>query len=395
MPVLLGHRERMRVILIELITDEDKLVIKIWLQSMTGGSASGGAQKLDWEALTAFLLLLLPNLDTLDLPVSDQKPRDLQHFMWDSRTNRLPMYFIPGVFARAALSQRTGVLSRGDLRSLHTITAGRVGSVDAQALTFQLTEPILNLKSLVTFTGHQICSPRHGLDFLHPFHVKNLILTKTSMQLPFLPKYLRNVPYLKNFHYDYCGAETHQSLYITVYFPEYLAGVKDHLEELVMRNQNEVYRYLAANQGETSTMKFSVREFRRLRKLEGTIYMLMSFAKGVADDSKPELGPAWTDEQYLEFVQGLPPSLEEITITNCFKSTYNVLDVILLRSRDAVDPLRKLKSVHLEFWRLEMGVPDLISWDWHCYMDEFEKEGVKLTRAWRAMAVEDCNPGVQ
>jgi hypothetical protein len=315
----------------------------------------------NWDSITALLLLLLPNLSSLDIPSYSEKS---SHF-------EAPAEFIPFVFAQALQFQTSSIHSTYPFRPLSNLRKFEISVNENYVASFDSILPFLQLKSIrhvtcpgsVTNTGCDDVMSDH--DIKQPiFHITHLSFPQSDIHSRSLAGLLRNFCCLTQFSYVHSAehwADGGKSYpFIPSEIRRGLLHSKDSLQELTLVNDLEDYQEMDEDDEKDSSEHTpesmpvlplgSLLEFRHLRRLHASVAALVGrvdTGTKVDGTKSTDIDPSPMHERKSRFVESLPDSLEELTLRACFSDIYTSIEVLFERRRQG--GLKRLNRVSLYF----------------------------------------------
>jgi hypothetical protein len=315
----------------------------------------------NWDSIAALLILLLPNLSTLDIPLYSEEPSQTQ-----ARAE-----FIPFVFGQALQLQTSSIHSTYPFRPLSNLRKLEISVDEHYAVSFDSILPFLQLKSIrhvtypVSLTNTGCDDAMNDDDIKQPiFHITHLSFPQSDIHSRSLAKFLRNFRGLTQFSYVHSAehwAEGEESYpFIPSEIRRGLLHSKDSLQELTLVNDLEDYQqadeYDENGNSEHTPENIpvlplgSLLEFRHLRRLHASVIALVGrvvTGTKVGGTKSADIDPPPTHEQNIRFVESLPDSLEELTLRACFHDIYTLMEVLFERRRQG--GVKVLNKVELYF----------------------------------------------
>ena len=295
----------------------------------------------NWDAITALVIRLLPNLSTLTLPYySKQDPGGLAF---------LPFVLYQATHQRFFTCQPKEFLLK--LRHLRILSC--------QGRTTPLVDilPVLRLESMrsLTCSGIEVAEwhiwhIRAAPDFPH---ITQLSLFRADFDPSAFTEFLRKLPHLTHLSYTHytCLFETPtdmSNMFLPCLIREGLMPSKDSLQELSLVNEVQGWEQLYS--GDEPLPLGSLVGFEKLRKLDASVYTLMGRAytsqsrlpQSHQVDGAMELSAS---EKSAQFVDSLPQSLEELILQDFESTHWPMMDALLEKRRKG--KLRKLSTITL------------------------------------------------
>jgi hypothetical protein len=306
-----SHRDDVKDIL-EMVfaTSEDKSEKNLWLWDFYSGE--------NWDAVTAFVLLLLPNITTLKLPES---PR--------------PSTWVTKALHRACKFQDSNTSSPYSLSHLRDVELA--ADYWARGDVFaDIVVPFLRLQSLRRFTCAGLWLRQRNIESLRgsTSNVTHFSLPCSDINSLVLAELLKCLPRLVHLTYCHNSMDTEEEGAARPFIPravrDGLMPSRFFLEELVLVNHEEEWEDFAF---EVVPLPLgSLAEFEKLRKIDATVYTLVGRENS---------------HQYcnVQFVESLPQSLEILVLRNCEPDIWSLLHVLLDKRRKG--SLGKLRIVNL------------------------------------------------
>jgi hypothetical protein len=241
------------------------------------------------------------------------------------------------VFLNAADAQNAGEVSSGAMAKLRSIIIEGIGTDIPPYL------PYLKLQSVKTLRCHGILDD----GFVRPegfiSGATELSIRRSSLTPGALHDFLLCFPFVKKLECelnDEVGA-----VFVPSTFSKALAHLKPCLEELLIvssdngRNEIGIEQELWGPIGALSN-------FEKLRKLEATACILLWMEEWIGEQRTGgwHWDVSYPDHQVEQFINGLPPSLESLTIRDCYDAVYEVVAHSVARDAPA-----NLKSMQLVF----------------------------------------------
>jgi len=286
------------------------------------------------DAITALVIIFLPNLSTLNLPYypgidnplyPEYTPRVL------SQASRPPTYDVPRPFR---LDQ---------LRNLD------VGASSLGLCSWTFVEPLLQLRSLRCLRCSGLSLEDKDISSIEKTisHITHFELELSRISPAALIQLLKSCPNLSHFSYLYHKGPDDEA-FGPATIRDGLMHLKDSLQELMLFNPDE-------EDGNFNMLwpLGSLAGFRKLQRLRASMRTLVghepaqatpgTFENGNGESSSGTLQPL--REQAISFVESLPESLQELAIQNCEDTVYTVLGVLF-------ESIRKGKLQNLTTMRL-------------------------------------------
>jgi hypothetical protein len=288
-------------------TSEDKSEKNLWLWDFYSEE--------NWDAVTAFVLLLLPNITTLKLP---DYPR---LSTWVSKA-----------LHRACKFQDSNTSSPYSLSHLRDVelAADYFASADVFA---DMVMPFLRLQSLRRFTCAGLWLGQRNIESLRG-NVTHFSLPSSDVNSLVFAELLKCLPRLVHLTYCHNWVDVEEEGAAQPFIPrairDGLMPSRFSLEELVLVNHEEEWEDFTF---EVVPLPLgSLTEFEKLRKIDATVYTLVGREKS---------------HQYgnVQFVESLPQSLEILVLRNCEPDIWLLLHVLLDKRRNGC--LGKLRIVNL------------------------------------------------
>ncbi|PVH74359.1 hypothetical protein DL98DRAFT_519327 [Cadophora sp. DSE1049] len=320
--------------------------------------------KINWDLCTAFLLLLMPNLEELSLRVYNEQ---LMEFSAFNTVNYLLKYIrlaedrqlIPGV-AHGCLSW---------LKSVTLEFWNERGSLDLGL------QPFLGLDSIANFTfvgigkfqdsffhyGHDfadedISPPRALATMANVTSVSLISINVPQQKLDQFFSYFPDLAKLEYTHVNFPDLDSIQHRHTGsnhIRLIDFSAGafrntimrLENSLEELILGEDN----FLCYNETEPLG---SLTQFHKLRYFETAACILMGRDKkkhSYRTYNVESLRPFYTQAQLAASLDNLPSGLEELVMRKCRVDSFDWLDVLLSTLREGLCHLEKLKRVKFVF----------------------------------------------
>jgi hypothetical protein len=329
------HRAKIEKIMATVCTDER--LRNNWYQSMFRIEEHWH----DGGAIAALLILLLSRVPMLELPIE------------------LPLgVYMALVFSRACQLQRSG--KPAPYCNLQHIEVYRF---DNGNNFFDPMQPFLQLPSVQCLTFDDIMMVEEdfqGVEVL-THHITRLSFLRADIHPHTLPLLLKHFPNLTHFSYIHKCHEEISHPFIPRFIRDGVLHLQHSLEELIIadREKDPEEEWELSWSGETheeviigegtiepgSLALGSLTGFKRLRRLEATVFTLVgSILRVVFNDG----GAAVLEErleQKVRLVESLPASLEELVLRNCESNIWSLTDVLFEKRGKGL--LIKLKAVTL------------------------------------------------
>ncbi|KAF4628397.1 hypothetical protein G7Y89_g9758 [Cudoniella acicularis] len=325
----------------------------------------------NWDATTAFLLRILPNLETLSF---------MTYYNGHGLRVTSP-YFLNRTLEHSTLQQCFHSQPQYSLPKLQNIS---IVSCDLKTLL-----PFLQLKSATNLTLDKLSDAELEQNWftmkdngpgLQRLSVKGLAHSEV------IKKLLHCLSKLTYLRYDYTPSLLPNEGYglIPRTIGSGFSHLKDSLEELIITNLSETWcsTVYIPDDSYSSRSLGSLAKFTKLRRLEAPAFVLLGKGKGLRPDRLFGLPRMryFTREQSLEFIHGLPSSLQHLTIASCELEVLDVLTVMFefMRGDEWKTKKRNLKEVDLVFFK---GIKlHLASRPWGWWDEEASELGIVLRR---------------
>lgn len=285
------------------LTDPERRRIRAAVQAASESQeeAEGwinGIERGAWDSMTALVLFLAPNIAELELEFEN----------WNQTDNSYP--FLIRLFERATGLQETDSLALPlSLRSLQRISTTYRGIEGG--FPIDLVIPLLRLKSLSAFHGHQMRKSAHRNDGGPPawlssrptFTTKDLKLSRSGLGHDSIPSFLRCFPTLERLHYEYGGLGVSNGHFEPPRMMAALEQLRSHLKELTLLG-GELPR--GSDLESCPVGSFSC--FAKLTSIDAFATLLIG--NGC-------LGKSDRFQRCQDLVRVVPPSLESLTLRRC------------------------------------------------------------------------------
>jgi hypothetical protein len=188
--------------------------------------------------------------------------------------------------------------------------------------------------------------------------IRTLTITNSKIGPLFIKGFLEHFDALENFTYQRQRLSDRRMTYrvhgpcllIPAKIKEGLVNAKHSLKKLVLQDPGFEWGQFEEEDREMaldSNLLGSMSEFTALKTLEIRASMILgpSIQPGIDEEDTEEEYPSYTPTQCSNFVHGLPPSLEYLTLTGCQPPIFDALAELLFKKT----LLNKLKSIHVSW----------------------------------------------
>ena len=304
----------------------------------------------NWDAITALLLLCLPNLTSLVIPWFTG--RSGHHLLQECV---VPVY-IPFIFNQAARLQQSGTGSAHSLSKLRWLHIEM--DTEADLICLDSIYPILGLKSIqyVSCTYDDLIGQTFDFskDIAPLPHITRLSFHKSDVRSAILDRFLRPFTGLTHFAYVLDTGGEGENSFIPHIIYNGLKHLKDTLRELILVNLEEEWNQQHAYEGEDWPNDHQpenrplrplgpLADFRYLRRFEATAVVLVG-RENASDDGLASLREIKRNQRVPA---SLPESLEELVLHACTNEIYGTMYALFEARR--LGRLSKLKKITLCF----------------------------------------------
>ncbi|PVH74360.1 hypothetical protein DL98DRAFT_658842 [Cadophora sp. DSE1049] len=323
-----------------------------------------------WDACTAFLVLLLPNIEQLQLRVFESVLLNCG--------DELLLHYLPLAFRAASLETETFLAWQKTLRSITIENWEEYGTLIGSLAAFSGFESIRSF----TILGSEDFAEEYYDDGDTPLisDLTNLSLLSSNIGSDTLKDFLSHCSQLKRleyFHKEVSGRygppDAHDNNFSPAAFGRGIEHLHECLEELVV----------VASDYWLNMMPFDaprlLSEFEALRLLDTTECILLGRDK--TDPSYfgwTRLHQHYTMEEFRESILNLPASLEHLTVRNCRVDIFDWLDFLLEGLESSELHLKKLQEITFIFHETSPLIPNdsrSRRIDWH---ERALRLGIKL-----------------
>lgn len=262
--------------------------------------------RANWDAVTAFTLSLLPNLESVDMLAYGTE-------------NCYP--FIQNVLSRAAKLQDEKSRSLYSMQRLTTVSLQHHDMKSGLGMHYIM--PFLDLKSVKNFKGHMVSDANYQWDPDSTFDTSNVSITYSNIDAISLQRFLRHFTSLRRFEYEHAGAIIGNADLVPTAIGRGLSHLKRSLEELEVTNWD--INWMISDDDDSFEPISSLAEFERLRTVEATAYVLLGKEEMPQADGGGYGWPWYSDEAVQNFIESLPVSLEYLVIKDCSVAIFDCL----------------------------------------------------------------------
>jgi hypothetical protein len=312
------------------LTDENRACIEEILETICDNRCPESMWRVwlygrqNWDAVTAFTLSLLPNLESIDMLAYGSE-------------NCYP--FIQNVLSRAAKLQDENSRSLYSMQRLNTVSLQHHDMKCGLGMHYIM--PFLDLRSVKDFKGHMVSDANYQWDPTSTFDTSSVSITYSNIDAISLQRFLRHFTSLRKFEYEHAGAIVGGSDLVPTAIGRGLSHLTESLEELDVTNWD--LNWMGSEDTDSFEPISSLAEFQRLRTIEATAYVLLG--KEEVPTADGAFGWPWyTDEAVQNFIESLPVSLEHLVIKDC---SVAIFDCLARWLDEGIPP--KLKSVKVVF----------------------------------------------
>lgn len=311
----------------------------------------------NWDAMTAILLLLLPNVEEVEIT---------------SRENYLEQ--TGEVLRNASKLQSSRMGSQFSLPKLSAISIGSWNIEDDARLSIVDLVPILQMPSLRSFSCIGIIDLRRdSADLTLPIHVVNLTLDNCGMDTDYTKRLISRCVSLKHLHVNYSTLHDHISFSPAVLFQSF-----DHLQhQLESLTVLEKRAWVESGVDLEDVVPIpQMSGFTKLHTLEISSHFLFDrriLISGLGEKpAKSDNGEPEIEKSRLFKLADLPSSLAHLTVRH---ANAGVMASCLTQLQ--VNELPNLKDVHMKFsGPAQSTIDDDV---WPVFARLFLKRGVMLS----------------
>lgn len=295
-----------------------------------------------WQALTAFLLLSVPNLEVLNMTAY----HDIYEY---------PGYGVASALQRVARLQQNGDISGPSLQKLKTVSVTYYDTENG--LSYSDINPFLAIPSVKHFKVFKFSQEDEYSGHLPTkSHAETLEIQYSALHPGFLTDFLRCFPNLKELSYEHAGG----IIGCNEFLPQNLGSGIHHLKPCL-----EMLSASGAAEGDDDDDPMAIGSLADFEKLT-SIDMWEGILLG------PERGTG-----RIRLAEILPTSLTELKLQQCVWSCLDALEDFLAHAAQST-PL--LKIIVIDFGMEWMGAPHHTdAADAARLVEEFDAIGIKLT----------------
>ncbi|KAE9364555.1 hypothetical protein N431DRAFT_388744 [Stipitochalara longipes BDJ] len=288
----------------------------------------------NWDAVTALVICLLPNMATLNLP------------FYPGHGDHVPKY-IPYVISQAAQLQMSNLQPTHYLRKLRQLT---IANSPKGPTPLDCILPFLKLGSLSTFTCFALELFEEYIDLikeLPAMDTTQVSFPHSDFHSVLFAEFLKKLPHLTHLSYIHQSDDKYYEPndFVPPTIREGLMHSKHCLQELTLVNDNEAFELFTW--GSEPPPLGSLVEFEKLRQLDATVYTLVGRAYTLRsghsqnDEVRSAINLSLS-EMNVQFVESLPQSLEGLVVRNCAETIWSLMDVIFEQRRKGM--LKRLRT---------------------------------------------------